>query len=134
MSGSRWSAGPTNGRMRWRWPRPVRRWTPRPPIWTVTSRGTPLRAGRRPQPRSTPASPASPRSSPPAPERRRARHTRPVVLSRRWSAFLVLVGVWTWLIWPRFGLAIWRDDRSFADGSPTAFLGVHALLIGASLV
>jgi len=57
-----------------------------------------------------------------------------VVLSRRWSAFLVLVGVWTWLIWPRFGLAIWRDDRSFADGSPTAFLGVHALLIGASLV
>jgi hypothetical protein len=57
-----------------------------------------------------------------------------VVLSRRWSAFLVLVGVWTWLIWPRFGLAIWQDERSFADGSPTSFLGVHALLIGASLV
>jgi hypothetical protein len=57
-----------------------------------------------------------------------------VVLSRRWSAFLVLVGVWTWLIWPRFGLAIWRDDRSFADGSPTSFLWVHALLIGASLL
>jgi hypothetical protein len=57
-----------------------------------------------------------------------------VVLSRRWSAFLVLVGVWTWLIWPRFGLAIWRDDRSFAGGSPTSFLWVHALLIGASLV
>ena len=56
-----------------------------------------------------------------------------VVLSRRWSAFLVLVGVWTWLIWPRFGMAIWRDDRSFADGSPTSFLVVHALLIGASL-
>ena len=43
------------------------------------------------------------------------------------------VGVWTWVIWPRFGLAIYRDDRSFADGSPTAFLWVHALLIGASL-
>jgi hypothetical protein len=57
-----------------------------------------------------------------------------VVLSRRWSAFLVLVGVWTWFIWPRFGLAIWRDDRSFAGGSPTAFLWVHALLIGASLL
>jgi hypothetical protein len=57
-----------------------------------------------------------------------------VVLSRRWSAFLVLVGVWTWLIWPRFGLAIWKDDRSFADGSPTSFLWVHALLIGASLL
>lgn len=48
--------------------------------------------------------------------------------------FLVLVGVWTWLIWPRFGLAIWKDDRSFAGGSPTSFLWVHALLIGASLV
>lgn len=66
--------------------------------------------------------------------RPRAAHTRAVVLSRRWSAFLVLVGVWTWLIWPRFGLAIWKDDRSFADGSPTSFLWVHALLIGASLV
>ena len=57
-----------------------------------------------------------------------------MVLSRRWSAFLVVVGVWTWLIWPRFGLAIWKDDRSFADGRPTSFLWVHALLIGASLV
>jgi len=66
--------------------------------------------------------------------RSRAAHTRAVVLSRRWSAFLVVVGVWTWLIWPRFGLAIWRDDRSFADGGPTAFLWVHALLIGASLL
>jgi hypothetical protein len=57
-----------------------------------------------------------------------------VVLSRRWSAFLVVVGVWTWIIWPRFGLAIWKDDRSFADGRPTSFLWVHALLIGASLL
>lgn len=56
------------------------------------------------------------------------------MLSRRWSAFLILVGAWTWLIWPRFGLAIWRDDRSFAGGTPTSFLWVHALLIGASLV
>jgi hypothetical protein len=56
-----------------------------------------------------------------------------VVLSRRWSAFLVAVGVWTWLIWPRFGLAIWKDDRSFADGRPTSFLTVHAALIAASL-
>ena len=56
-----------------------------------------------------------------------------MVLSRRWSAFLVAVGVWTWLIWPRFGLAIWKDDRSFAGGAPTSFLWVHALLIAASL-
>ena len=56
-----------------------------------------------------------------------------MVLSRRWSVFLVAVGVWTWLIWPRFGLAIWKDDRSFAGGAPTSFLWVHALLIVASL-
>jgi hypothetical protein len=56
-----------------------------------------------------------------------------VVLSRRWSAFLIGVGVWTWAIWPRFAVAIWNDDRSFAGGAPTAFLWVHAALIGASL-
>jgi hypothetical protein len=57
-----------------------------------------------------------------------------VVITRRWAAFLVAVGVWTWVIWPRFGLAIYRDDRSFDDGAPTSFLWVHALLITASLV
>jgi hypothetical protein len=56
-----------------------------------------------------------------------------VLISRRWAVFLVLVGVWTWLIWPRFGLAIWRDERAFDGGAPTAFLWVHALLIVASL-
>lgn len=56
-----------------------------------------------------------------------------VLLSRKWSAFLIAVGVWTWFIWPRFSLAIWNDDRSFSSGSPTSFLVVHALLISASL-
>lgn len=61
-----------------------------------------------------------------------------MVLSRRWSAFLILVGVWTWLIWPRFAVAIWNDDRAWSGpgvgvGAPTAFLWVHVLLIGASL-
>ncbi len=46
----------------------------------------------------------------------------------------MLVGVWTWLIWPRFAVAIWNDDGSFAGGAPTSFLWVHALLISASLV
>lgn len=55
------------------------------------------------------------------------------MINKRWSAFLIAVGLWTWLIWPRFGVAIWNDERSFAAGSPTAFLWVHALLIGASL-
>ncbi len=57
-----------------------------------------------------------------------------MVITRRWAVFLVLVGVWTWLIWPRFAVAIWNDDRSFAGGAPTSFLWVHALLISASLV
>lgn len=56
-----------------------------------------------------------------------------MVISKRWAAFLVAVGVWTWVIWPRFGVAIWNDDRSFTDGAPTSFLWVHALLIVASL-
>jgi hypothetical protein len=56
-----------------------------------------------------------------------------MVITRRWAVFLTAVGVWTWVIWPRFALAIYRDDRSFADGAPTSFLWVHALLIGASL-
>ncbi|MBW6433121.1 hypothetical protein KZ829_05105 [Actinoplanes hulinensis] len=56
-----------------------------------------------------------------------------MVINKRWAAFLVAVGVWTWLIWPRFGLAIWKDERSFADGAPTSFLWVHAILIAASL-
>jgi len=59
-------------------------------------------------------------------------------ISRGWALFLVGVGVWTWVIWPRFGLAIWNDDRAWSggavlDGDPTGFLWIHALLIAASL-
>ena len=56
-----------------------------------------------------------------------------MILSRRWSAFLIAVAVWSWLIWPRFALAIWRDPRSFDDGAATSFLWVHAALILTSL-
>jgi hypothetical protein len=56
-----------------------------------------------------------------------------MVITRRWAVFLMAVGVWTWVIWPRFALAIYKDDRSFAGGTPTAFLYVHAVLIAASL-
>jgi hypothetical protein len=61
-----------------------------------------------------------------------------VRLSRNWSIFLVGVGVWTWVIWPRFALAIWDDRRAWtgpdiATGHPTSFLWVHAVLIFASL-
>jgi hypothetical protein len=57
-----------------------------------------------------------------------------MVITRRWAVFLTAVGVWTWVIWPRFALAIYKDERSFADGRPTAFLVVHAVLIAVSLV
>jgi hypothetical protein len=57
-----------------------------------------------------------------------------VVLSRGWSVFLVLVAVWSWVIWPRFAVAIWADPRAWNGGAPTSFLWVHAVLIVASLV
>ena len=37
------------------------------------------------------------------------------------------------MIWPRFALAIWDDDRAFQNGSPTSFLWVHVVLIITSL-
>lgn len=62
-----------------------------------------------------------------------------MVLSRRWAVFLVGVGAWSWLIWPRFAVAIWNDPRAWstgrvADGAPTAFLLVHAVLVAVSLI
>jgi hypothetical protein len=56
-----------------------------------------------------------------------------MVVSRRWAVFLMAVGVWTWVIWPRFAVAIWDDNRSFSAGAPTSFLWVHAVLIAVSL-
>ena len=58
---------------------------------------------------------------------------RGVVLSRRWSAFLIGVAVWSWLVWPRFAKAILDDERSFDGGSPTSFLWIHAVLIVSAL-
>jgi hypothetical protein len=56
-----------------------------------------------------------------------------MVLSRRISAFLILFGVWTWLIWPTFLRNIWQDPRSWQHG-PTAFFDVHAVLTAVSLL
>lgn len=61
-----------------------------------------------------------------------------MVLSRRWAVFLTGVGIWTWIIWPRFAVAIWKDSRAWSsghvgEGDPTGFLWVHAALIAASL-
>jgi hypothetical protein len=56
-----------------------------------------------------------------------------VVLSKRWSAFLIGVAVWSWLVWPRFAKAIYDDPRAFEDGSATSFLWIHAVLIASAL-
>lgn len=59
--------------------------------------------------------------------------TGQVILSRNWSLFLVAAGAFNWLIWPRFALAIWDDQRAWSgeigQSAPTAFLLVHAVLI-----
>lgn len=56
-----------------------------------------------------------------------------MILSRNWSLFLIAAGAFNWLIWPRFALAIWEDERAWSgevgQSTPTAFLLVHAVLI-----
>ena len=56
-----------------------------------------------------------------------------MVLSRRWSGFLLAVGAWTWLLWPTFMRNIAKDPRSFTDGRPQPFLLVHLVLAVVSL-
>lgn len=56
-----------------------------------------------------------------------------MVLTRKWSTFLVLVGVFAVVVWPRFAVAIWQDQRAWTGevgaSGPTTFLWVHAVLI-----
>ena len=67
-----------------------------------------------------------------------ARHTDGVILSRRSAVFLVLAGVFSVAVWPRFGLAVWRDQRAWQGeigaSTPTGFLWVHAVLIVAAMI
>ncbi len=51
-----------------------------------------------------------------------------MILSRRWSWFLVAFAVFSWIIWITFMKNIANDDRSFEDGSPQAFFIVHLVL------
>lgn len=51
-----------------------------------------------------------------------------------WSLLLLVAAVWNFIIWPPFLRRIAADDRARdADGRPTRFLRVHAILIGISL-
>lgn len=56
-----------------------------------------------------------------------------MVLSRRSALFLLLVGIFQWVVWPTFLRNIWADDRAFDDG-PTDFLVVHAVLTAVQLL
>jgi intracellular septation protein A len=56
-----------------------------------------------------------------------------VVLSRRSALFLLVAGIFQWVVWPTFLKNIWADPRSF-DHGPTAFLVVHAVLTAVQLV
>ena len=52
-----------------------------------------------------------------------------------WSIVLIITALWNVMIWPRFFQRIVRDGRARDEaGRPTAFLKVHAVLIGVSLV
>ena len=51
-----------------------------------------------------------------------------------WSLLLLVAAVWNFVIWPPFLRRIAKDERARdADGRPTRFLQVHAILIGVSL-
>ena len=60
-----------------------------------------------------------------------------MILSRNWSVFLVLAGAFNWVIWPRFAMEIWNDQRAWSgdigQSSPTSFLLVHAVLIATAV-
>ena len=58
------------------------------------------------------------------------------VISRVACWFLIVAGLFNIVVWPRFAVAVVRDDRAWAGGanqawksSPTSFFWVHAVLI-----
>lgn len=56
-------------------------------------------------------------------------------MSRATSVFLLAFGVWSWIIWITFAVNLWSSDNAWAaDGSPTAFFVVHAVLAVVSFV
>jgi len=65
--------------------------------------------------------------------RRIGTDTGQVILTRNWSLFLIVAGAFNWVIWPRFAVAIWQDQRAWSGAiggsSPTSFLVIHAVLI-----
>jgi len=63
------------------------------------------------------------------------------VISRVACWFLILAGLFNVVVWPRFAVAIVRDDRAWSGGAgqawssaPTEFFWVHAVLITAAVL
>jgi len=56
-------------------------------------------------------------------------------MSRRVAWFLLVFGVWSWVIWITFVKNLWASADSWTpDGSPTAFFVVHLVLAIVSFV
>ncbi|MFF1546688.1 SCO4848 family membrane protein [Streptomyces sp. NPDC058291] len=59
-----------------------------------------------------------------------------MTLSRRLSWFLLVFGVWSWIIWITFVKNLVKDGSglAFDDGRPTAYFWVHLTLAVVSFV
>ncbi|WP_216210275.1 SCO4848 family membrane protein [Amycolatopsis aidingensis] len=50
-------------------------------------------------------------------------------MSRATSLFLMIFGIWSWVIWITFARNLMASDDAWRpDGSPTSFFVVHAVL------
>jgi intracellular septation protein A len=56
-----------------------------------------------------------------------------VRISSKAAVFLMLFGVYSWIIWPTFLKNIWADNRSWHHGA-TGFFLVHLVLTIVSLI
>ncbi|WP_033295177.1 SCO4848 family membrane protein [Amycolatopsis jejuensis] len=56
-------------------------------------------------------------------------------ITRGIAFFLFGFGIWSWIIWITFAKNLWASDQSWAaDGSPTGYFVVHAVLTVVSFV
>ncbi|OON74398.1 SCO4848 family membrane protein [Streptomyces tsukubensis] len=58
-------------------------------------------------------------------------------LSRPLSWFLLVFGVWSWIVWITFAKNLWADASGLAfdkAGDPTAYFWIHLLLTIVSFV
>ena len=56
-----------------------------------------------------------------------------MLLSRKWSGFLLAFGAFSWVIWLTFIKNIAADPRSFTGHRPHAFFVVHMVLTAVSI-